>query len=108
MKSIKLTNQLTKQVHEFKPYLIGELPNSFDKNKTLHFKKNGITYIEKTESFWNSCMSVLGKLIVNCPRYGKDEYIVNTEVAEHVLDADIKRILKFYSDEVVIDFEEIC
>jgi hypothetical protein len=53
MKSIKLTNQLTKRVHEFKPYLIGEIPNSFDKNKTLHFKKNGITYIEKTDSIWD-------------------------------------------------------
>lgn len=53
-------------------------------------------------------MSVLGKLIVNCPYYGKDEFIVNTEVAPHVLDADINRILKFYSNEAVIDFEEIC
>jgi hypothetical protein len=53
MKSIKLTNQLTKRVHEFKPYLISEIPNSFDKNKTLHFKKNGITYIEKTDSIWD-------------------------------------------------------
>jgi hypothetical protein len=53
MKTIKLTNRLTNQVHEFKPYAIGEIPNSFDKNKTLHFKKNGLTYIEKQESIWD-------------------------------------------------------
>ena len=53
-------------------------------------------------------MSKLGKLIVDCPRYGRDEYIINTEVDDHVQDADINRILKYYSDEAIIDFEEIC
>ena len=38
---------------KFKPYAVGEIPPSFDKHKTLHFKKNGLTYIEKVDSFWN-------------------------------------------------------
>ena len=53
-------------------------------------------------------MSILGKLIVDCPKYGHDEYMVNTEVDDHVQDATIARILKYYSDEAIIDFEEIC
>lgn len=53
-------------------------------------------------------MSVLGKLIINCPKWGHKEYVVNTEVAPHVLDADIERILKYYSPEAIVDFEEIC
>ena len=53
MKTIKLRNTITNKVHEFKPYAVGDIPNSFDKNKTLHFKKNGLTYIEKVDSFWN-------------------------------------------------------
>ncbi len=53
MKTIKLTNTLTNRIVEFKPYAIGEIPPSFDKNKTLYFKKNGLTYIEKVDSFWN-------------------------------------------------------
>ena len=53
MKTIKLKNTLTGRTHEFKPYHIGNIPNSFDKNKTLHFKKNGLTYIEKQESIWD-------------------------------------------------------
>ena len=53
MKTIKLTNALTNKTVEFKPYTIGEIPPSFDKHKTLHFKKNGLTYIEKVDSFWN-------------------------------------------------------
>ena len=35
------------------PNTVGEIPPSFDKHKTLHFKKNGLTYIEKVDSFWN-------------------------------------------------------
>ncbi len=53
-------------------------------------------------------MSKLGKLIVDCPKRGHDEYIINTEVDDHVQDANINRILKYYSDEAIIDFEEIC
>jgi hypothetical protein len=53
MKTIKLKNTLTNRTVEFKPYAVGEIPPSFDKNKTLHFKKNGLTYIEKVDSFWN-------------------------------------------------------
>ena len=53
MKSIKLKNTLTGSTVEFKPYTVGEIPPSFDKHKSLHFKKNGLTYIEKTDSIWN-------------------------------------------------------
>jgi len=53
-------------------------------------------------------MSKLGKLIVDCPIYGHEEYIINTAVAEHVQDATIKRILKYHPSEAIIDFEEIC
>ena len=51
MKTIKLKNTLTNRTVEFKPYAVGEIPPSFDQNKTLHFKKNGFTYIEKVVSF---------------------------------------------------------
>jgi len=53
-------------------------------------------------------MSKLGKLIVNCPVYGREEYLINTEVAIHVQEATIERILKYHPDEAVIDFKEIC
>ena len=53
MKTIKLKNTLTNRTVEFKPYAIGEIPPSFDKHKSLHFKKHGLTYIEKVDSFWN-------------------------------------------------------
>lgn len=53
-------------------------------------------------------MSKLGKLIIDCPKYGHDEYLINTEVAIHVQEADVTRILKYFSDEAIIDFEEIC
>ena len=53
-------------------------------------------------------MSVLGKLIVDCPKYGRDEFLINTEVAIHVQEAAVANILKYFSDEAVIDFEEIC
>ena len=38
---------------KFKPYTIGEIPPSFDKDKHLWFNKDGLTYIEKIDSFWN-------------------------------------------------------
>lgn len=53
-------------------------------------------------------MSKLGKLIVDCPFYGREEYFINTAVSEHVQEAIIGRILKYHHDEAVIDFKEIC
>lgn len=53
-------------------------------------------------------MSKLAKLIIDCPKYGHDEYLINTEVAIHVQEADVTRILKYFSNEAIIDFEEIC
>ncbi len=53
-------------------------------------------------------MSKLGKLIIDCPKYGHDEYLINTEVAIHVQEADVTRILKYFSDEAIIDFKKVC
>jgi len=53
-------------------------------------------------------MSKLGKLIIDCPKYGHVECIINTEVADHVQDEAVNKILKYYSNEAIIDFEEIC
>ena len=53
-------------------------------------------------------MSKLGKLIVNCPVYGREEYLINTEVAIHVQESAINNILKYFSDQAIIDIEEIC
>ena len=48
-----LTNIETGQKVEFKGYTVGETPKSFDKHRHMHFNKNGLTYIEKIESFWD-------------------------------------------------------
>lgn len=53
-------------------------------------------------------MSILGKLIIDCPKYGHDEFLINTQVADNVQDAAVNGILKYFSDEAVIDFKEIC
>ena len=46
-KTIKLTSTMDGKTIKFKPYQIGSIPNSFDKNKDLYFNKGGITYIEE-------------------------------------------------------------
>ena len=51
---------------------------------------------------------ILAKLIINCPKYGLDEYIINTQVADHIQDDAVARILKYYSNEATVDFEKIC
>ena len=51
---------------------------------------------------------ILAKLIINCPKYGPDEYIINTQVANHIQDDAVARILKYYSNEATVDFEKIC
>ena len=53
MKTIKIKNINTNETIEMKPYLIGDIPPSFDKNKNIHFNRGGITYIEKKDGFWN-------------------------------------------------------
>ena len=47
-------------------------------------------------------------VIIDCPKYGHIECIINTEVADHVQDEAVNKILKYYSNEAIIDFEEIC
>ena len=51
MKTIKIKNINTDETIEMKPYLIGDIPPSFDKNKDIHFNRGGITYIEKKTDF---------------------------------------------------------
>ena len=53
MKTIELKNALTGKTVEFKPYLISDIPPSFNKYTDLYFNKAGITYIEKKESFYD-------------------------------------------------------
>lgn len=53
-------------------------------------------------------MSILSKMIIDCPKYGHDEFLINTQVAIHVQEDTINRILKNFSSEAIIDFEEIC
>ena len=45
-KPIKLTDMNGSTI-KFKPYQIGNIPNSFDKHKDKYFNKGGITYIEE-------------------------------------------------------------
>ena len=51
---------------------------------------------------------ILAKLIINCPKNGTDEYIINTQVADHIQDDTVNRILQYYSPEAIIDFKKIC
>ena len=53
MKNIKLKNIKTNKVVEFKPYLIGDIPPSFNKHTDIYVNKAGITYIEQKESIWD-------------------------------------------------------
>lgn len=46
-KTIKLTSTMDGKTIKFKPYQIGNIPNSFDKHKDKYFNKGGITYIEE-------------------------------------------------------------
>ena len=46
-KAIRLTSTMDGKTIKFKPYQVGSIPNSFDKNKDLYFNKGGITYIEE-------------------------------------------------------------
>jgi len=51
MKQIKLTSP-NGTITKFKPYLIGNIPPGFDKNKDKYFNKGGITYIEE-KTHWS-------------------------------------------------------
>tara|TARA_R110002153_G_scaffold158108_3_gene310153 strand:+ start:1180 stop:1350 length:171 start_codon:yes stop_codon:yes gene_type:complete len=53
-KTIKLTDS-TGRVRKFKPYYIGNIPQSFDKKKSLYFNKGGITYIEE-QLHWSDAL----------------------------------------------------
>lgn len=49
----------------------------------------------------------MGKLIINCPVYGRKEYLINTQVADNVVDKACEDILKHYHPEAVIDFIQL-
>tara|TARA_B100000035_G_scaffold102838_1_gene87256 strand:+ start:225 stop:383 length:159 start_codon:yes stop_codon:yes gene_type:complete len=52
-------------------------------------------------------MSVLEYMIINDK--GKiHKYMINTQVAIHVQEQACQDILKYFPDDVEIDFEEIC
>ena len=55
MKTIKIRNLKTNKMIEMKPYLIGDIPNSFNKYKDLYFNKGGITYIEE-KTHWSDAL----------------------------------------------------
>ena len=54
-KAIKLTDADGKTT-KFKPYQIGNIPNSFNKYKDKYFNKGGITYIEEKEAHWSTML----------------------------------------------------
>lgn len=49
----------------------------------------------------------MGKLIIDCPKYGHSEYLINTQVADHVVDKACADILKCFHPEAVIDFIQL-
>jgi hypothetical protein len=49
----------------------------------------------------------MSTLIINCPRWGYEEYLINTKVPLHVQEAAINGILKYFSSEAVIDIIKI-
>ena len=50
----------------------------------------------------------MSKLIVNCPKYGLEEFLINTVVPLHVQESAINNILKYFSPEATIDIKKIC
>jgi hypothetical protein len=49
----------------------------------------------------------MGELIIDCPKYGHKTYLINTQVADHVVDKACADILKYYHPEAVIDFKQL-
>ena len=49
----------------------------------------------------------MGELIIDCPKYGHKTYLINTQVADHVVDKACEDILKYYHPEAVIDFKQL-
>jgi len=48
----------------------------------------------------------LGKLII-IDSYGRHEYLINTRLADHVIDDITSKILKDFSQDAVVDFEQL-
>lgn len=49
----------------------------------------------------------MSTLIIDCPKWGHEEYLINTEVPLHVQEAAINGILKYFSPEAAIDIVKI-
>lgn len=48
----------------------------------------------------------MGKLII-IDSNGRHEYLINTRLADHVIDYNTARILKHFSSDAVVDFEQL-
>lgn len=46
-------------------------------------------------------------LIIDCPKWGHEEYLINTDTALHVQESAINGILKYFSPEAIIDIKKI-
>lgn len=49
----------------------------------------------------------MSTLIIDCPKWGHKEYLINTQVPLHVQESAINGILKYFSHEAVIDIVKI-
>ncbi len=49
----------------------------------------------------------MGELIIDCPRYGHKTYLIQTQVADHVVDKAVSDILRHYHPEAAIDFKQL-
>jgi hypothetical protein len=50
----------------------------------------------------------MSELIIDCPVYGHEKYLINTVVPLHVQEKAINDILKYFSPEATIDIKKVC
>ena len=48
----------------------------------------------------------MGKLIIT-DSYGRHEYLINTRLADHVIDDITSKILKDFPQDAIVDFEQL-
>ena len=53
-------------------------------------------------------MSVLENMIIIESTGKQTKYLINTQVAPHVQDKTVADILKYYPDNIEIEFEKVC
>ena len=49
----------------------------------------------------------MGKLIIDCPRFGHKEYLINTQTSDKVVDKTCNDILAWFTPQAAIDFIEL-